>query len=58
MICDKAKEVDINKDLQLVTDFYCRFFTYIADPSNGVIPEIIEWGSQDYFFQLANADVF
>ena len=39
-------------------DFYCTLFNILTDPATQLYPEIIDWGGQDYFFQLSYSDRF
>lgn len=55
MICETADEDDLTEEVKTVLDTWCTQFT---DWLNEGFDQDIEWGSEDYWFQLATAETF
>ena len=55
MICETADEDGLTEEVKTVLDAWCVQFT---DWLNEGLEQDIEWGSEDYWFQLATAETF
>ena len=58
LFCDAADEEGAGSDEMTPFKTYCQLYSFVASDAGSLYSEISDFGTQDYYFQLAEAGTF